>query len=352
MSITASNTPSEIFVDYEYGDLKEVIVGIPFMIFPDFSIACWAQEYLKILPEIDTKMAGELAERDSFETDKYAAMEEENRGLIAVLEKYGVKIWRPELLTRERIVANFGAEFLRLAGALQQYTRDPITVIGNNVIENTMGSLIRRADILGLRDLLKKRLAGANAIHAAMPGCDYAPALRDGIMDKNSFAALEGGDVIVLGKKILVGISQNRTTGSSEAGYQWLKNYLSPQGYEVEPVRLPENVMHLDIALSVPRPGLIMVCPDAFSDGVPEYFSGWNRIEVSMEEAGHMAVNGLPIDPDHYILGSNADFDSDRIKNALEAEGITVHVIPFGRHNEDGGSIRCSTHPLCRKLSR
>lgn len=53
-----------------------------------------------------------------------------------------------------------------------------------------------------------------------------------------------------------------------------------------------------------------------------------------------------PLDPDDYILGTNADEDGTTVRTGLEAHGISVHEIPFGNHTVDGGSIRCSTHPL------
>ncbi len=37
----------DVFVDYEYGDLKEVIVGVPFTLYPDLSVAKWATEALR-----------------------------------------------------------------------------------------------------------------------------------------------------------------------------------------------------------------------------------------------------------------------------------------------------------------
>ena len=37
----------EIFVDFEYGSLKEVIVGVPFAIYPDLEVARWAQEAIR-----------------------------------------------------------------------------------------------------------------------------------------------------------------------------------------------------------------------------------------------------------------------------------------------------------------
>ena len=342
----------EIFVDYEYGDLKEVIVGVPFIIYPDLTVAKWAEEVAKILPEDEAIKAFERSGKDSISLGKYDLMEKENAELISILETHGVTVRRPDVLTRERVAANFGEEYVRLAGVSQQYTRDPILVIGNNVIENAMGSLYRRCDILGLRRLFMERVAGSNARWVAMPGVDYALMLQAGQFDKTGFPVLEGGDVIVLGRKILVGTSLNRSTGSSELGFRWLKSYLEPQGYDVERVRLAEDILHLDVALSIPRPGLMVVCPEVFMDGVPSYFDGWKRIEVSREETRYLAANGLPLDQNHYIMGYNGHFDGRHIQEALEAEGIKVYRIFFGSHTEDGGSIRCSTHPLVRRMER
>ena len=43
-----------IFVDYEYGDLREVIVGRGVMRYPDVKQAAWAAEGLKVLPELQS----------------------------------------------------------------------------------------------------------------------------------------------------------------------------------------------------------------------------------------------------------------------------------------------------------
>lgn len=347
----AAGSVPEIFVDYEYGDLKEVVVGIPYGIYPDLDAVPWLQEAIKVLPESEAAKLRARSGQDTISLGKYDAMEQENLALIDVLKQYGVKVWRPEMLSRERVAGNFGEEYVLAAGAEQQYTRDPILVIGSNVIENTMGSLPRRADILGLCGLLLERVLGSNAAWVSMPVADYALMLGDGNYDKTLFPVLEGGDVIVLGKKILVGNSANRAFGSSELGYRWLKAYLAPQGYDVERVPLTEDILHLDVALSVPRPGLIIVCPEVMSEGVPAFFDGWQRIEVSREETRYLAANGLPINPNVYIMGYNDHFDGKRVQSELERAGIKVHSIFFGAHNEDGGSIRCSTHPFVRRLA-
>jgi N-dimethylarginine dimethylaminohydrolase len=344
--------PHKINVDYEYGTLKEVVVGVPYNIYPDLSVAKWAMETIKILPESEARKGMARSGKDSIEIGKFQVMEKENKELIAVLEKNGVKVWRPEILTKKRVEENYGSEFVRLAGVSQQYTRDPVIVIGNNVIENTMGSLYRRADILGLVNLLKNRVMDSNARWVSMPAIDYSLMFKGNDFDKTGFPVIEGGDVIVLGKNIFVGTSMNRSTGSSELGYLWLKKYLEPQGYDVERVRLPEDILHLDVALSVPRPGLIIVCPEVFIDGIPSYFKGWKRINISREETRYLAVNGLPIDKDRYIMGYNDNFNWKSLKKALEKNGITVYPVYFAAHNEDGGSIRCSTLPFIREVNK
>ena len=47
----APTADSDVYVDYEYGDLKEVVVGIPYGFYPDVNAVPWLQEALKVLPE-------------------------------------------------------------------------------------------------------------------------------------------------------------------------------------------------------------------------------------------------------------------------------------------------------------
>ncbi|PWR70421.1 hypothetical protein [Methanospirillum lacunae] len=344
------NKNQEVQVDFEYGTLKEVIVGIPNIIYPDITKAHWVKEALNILPEDEAQKIVANSYKDSKETGQYESMEKENQELISILQRHNIIIHRPDLVTKERAILNFGEDYLRLSGVSQQFTRDPFLVIGNHVIECSMGSLYRRCDILGLKNLFIERLIGSNAQWIAMPSLDYSRMIKGSDFDKTAFPVLEGGDVIVLGKKIFVGISQNKTTGSSILGYRWLKAYLEPFGYDVQQISLPETLLHLDVALSIPKRGVIIVCPEAFPDGVPSYFQDWKQITVTIDQARRLAANGLPLDENHYIIGYNDHFSGTVILEALEKEGITVYRIPFGNHNAVGGSIRCSTNPLVRVL--
>jgi len=124
---------------------------------------------------------------------------------------------------------------------------------------------------------------------------------------------------------------------------------LEPEGYTVERVRLREDFLHLDCCLSIPRKGLAIVCKEAFVDGLPQALQEWDLVETTVEAARLLACNGLPIDPDNFIIGYNDQEDGAALKAALEERGITVHMVYFASHNEDGGGVRCATHGLFRE---
>ena len=337
-----------IHVDYEYGDLHEVIVGRGVMRYPDVDRAPWAAEGLKVLPESEADKVRARSGRDSRDLDKYRLVEDECDALIDVLERFDVSVLRPDELTDEVVAANYGEEWL-VNGYIQTYSRDPMFVVGDNVIELAPSAPNRRAEQLGYRRLFAERLAGSGAKWYQMPLVDVTAVGGDDY-DKESFPALEGGDLLALGDLILAGTTTNPVVGSSGTGVTWLAAILEPQGFTVERVRIGEEFLHLDVCLSIPRDGLAIVCPDAFVDGPPSAIDGWDLIEVSAEQSRYLACNGLPIDADNYILGTNDHEDGTRVREGLESNGITVHEVPFGNHTEDGGSIRCSTHPLVRRL--
>jgi N-dimethylarginine dimethylaminohydrolase len=137
--------------------------------------------------------------------------------------------------------------------------------------------------------------------------------------------------------------------GSNEAGYQWLKNILGNQ-YKVNRVRLIESVLHLDCVLSVPRRGLAIICEEAFVDGLPKEIKNWDLIRVRLEDVKRLAVNGVPVNSRNYILSYNRHNDNRYIQAELEKRGIRVHRVFFGTHNGQGGSLRCATQPLKRKV--
>ncbi|MDD4838735.1 MAG: hypothetical protein PHX99_05990, partial [Synergistaceae bacterium] len=103
--LTAEASGPSVYVDYEYGDLKEVIVGLPYGMSPSLS-APWFENAMKILPpdeaEYARKTAGMLwtdmidPKTGKSETEM---LEEENLALINILNSLGVKVFRPKEIT-------------------------------------------------------------------------------------------------------------------------------------------------------------------------------------------------------------------------------------------------------------
>lgn len=345
---TAEAYEPPVYVDYEYGDLKEVIVGLPFGMTPSLS-APWFENAMKVLPpdeaEYARKTAGMLwtdmidPKTGKNETEK---LEEENLALIGILNSLGVKVYRPREITVDFIKENYGSDVLE-NGFSQDFPRDNMAVIGNNLIEFNLRTPLRKVDISGFREILLERCTKEGVRWFSMPHTELlAPPSPDTPL-------LEGGDVIVLGRTILVGNTLNPSVGSNEAGFRWLKNILG-SSYDVVRVPLREDVLHLDCVLSVPRRGLAIVCEEAFVDGLPDHIKGWDLIKVDIESVRRLTVNGIPVDGENYIMSFNEHNDNRYLQAELEKRNIKVHRVFFGTHNGQGGSLRCATQPVIRKI--
>jgi N-dimethylarginine dimethylaminohydrolase len=345
---TAEASGPAVYVDYEYGDLKEVIVGLPYGMSPSIS-APWFENAMKVLPpdeaEYARKTAGMLwtdmidPKTGKSETEM---LEEENLALIGILNSLGVKVYRPKEITVDFVKKNYGSDVL-LNGFSQDFPRDNMAVIGNTLIELNLRTPLRKVDISGFRELLLDKCTKDGVRWFSMPHTELlVPPLPDTPL-------LEGGDVIVLGRTILVGNTLNPSVGSNEAGFRWLKSVLG-SSYDVVRVPLREDVLHLDCVLSVPREGLAIVCEEAFVDGLPDHIKGWDLIKAGIESVQRLSVNGIPVDDKNYIMSFNEHNDNRYLQTELEKRNIRVHRVFFGTHNGQGGSLRCATQPLIRKL--
>lgn len=345
----AEASEPHVYVDYEYGDLKEVIVGLPYGMTPSLE-APWFENAMKVLPQDEADYARKTAgmlwtdmihpKTGKSETEM---LEEENLALISILNSLRVKVFRPKEITVDFIKKNYGSDVL-LNGFSQDFPRDNIAVIGNNLIELNLRTPLRKVDISGFRELLLDKCTKNGVRWFSMPHTELlAPPSPDTPL-------LEGGDVIVLGRTILVGNTRNPSVGSNEAGFRWLKNTLG-SSYDVVRVPLREDVLHLDCVLSVPREGLAIVCEEAFVDGLPDCIKNWDLVKVGIESVQRLAVNGIPVDSKNYIMSFNEHNDNRYLQSELEKRNIKVHRVFFGTHNGQGGSLRCATQPLIRKIN-
>jgi len=319
----------EISVHHEWGKLKEAIVGIgEDLIIPTYSeytSFIYDSKYIDMMKEYGGTKAVDLEPEQIKE-----AIKQINK-LAKVLEDRGVIVHRSHRLRPQE------KKYLEYVqkGSMSFFARDPILVIGNNVIETALKVPMRAKERYAIRPILRKRLKNSNANYVSMPV--VSPEFGEGGM------YLEGGDVLLNGHEIYVGNS-GRT--SNKAGIDWLQNFLGLK-YKVHEIKINPEFEHLDCVLSLPRPGLMVICKDAIKGKLPKSIRDWDAIEVSIPEAKKLGANLFVIDEKTCIV----DTQHHRIAEELRKRGQEVIEIPYGEVATWGGAFRCSHHPL-RRVSK
>lgn len=324
------NKTQPIYVESEFAPLRKVVLTQSELIFPE---GVDTQDY-SFLPEeiLDLYEGIDTTGKDYKEVfpERQRRWEQERENLKSVLEKYGVEVLRPRLLSPQE------KEINKEHGSSNFFARDPFFTVGNSVIEGSLRIFHRRNEILPIRDILISESYNNDAFYVSTPQPDISQGL-----DSDAGPFLEGGDVLVLGKTVYVG---NSGLASNHNGYLWLQSYLSHWNYTVIEVPLRKDVLHLDCALSLVREGLMIVCEEAFPNGIPEPLKNWDRISVPYRDLSYLAVNGLPVNEQVYITDPKFKY----IVGELQKRNIHVELVDFEISRSLGGSFRCSTQPLHR----
>jgi N-dimethylarginine dimethylaminohydrolase len=349
LSADEANTErTTIGVRYEWSPLREVIVGYPLLRLTNpFPPA--TRSWLKFPPEYQRlfkfwlkyyrgKTLEEIARDPNLPDPRlrqlYVAQVAQVDAVIALLEQQRIVVHQIPPLT-----ADEQAYLAHIDGnAIQLFPRDPVLVIGDRYFELPLMLPYRRRERFPIRRAIGRVLASANVPITSAPEPYPLPGNASGF---GPSAFLEGGDVLVFGRQLLVGISGN---ASNQAGVTWLKQQLGA-GYSIETVPLRPEFLHLDVALCTPRPGLAMVCRSAFVNGLPQFLRGWTLIEVSARDAlERLACNALVLDEQSLIVVDEPASIGDR----LEQAGQTVYRMPFDLITPLGGGFRCWHHPIRR----
>jgi glycine amidinotransferase len=283
---------------------------------------------------------GEQAGPPPFDQQKWEA---ERDAFRVVLEKYGVEVLRPRLFTAAEKEAGHATGYTNF------FVRDPWFTVGSFVIEGSLRFFHRRLETLPCREIFESRVYPADCIYVSVPqppaivGRGKPSALFPGLdIDRSPGPFIEGGDVLVWGKRIYVG---NSGLASSDRGIEWLRKLLAPHGYTVETVRLKANTLHLDCALGMVREGLMTVCDEVLPEDLPKSLRDWTRIAVTEPQALRLGTNGFPINPNVYVT----DPEFRGIGDQIEKHGVKVEYVDFPISRGFGGSFRCSTQPLWRE---
>ena len=166
---------------------------------------------------------------------------------------------------------------------------------------------------------------GAESRHGEVPSMAVALSGYRHCLTMDAPATLDGGDVIVLGKRVLVG----KTTRSNVAGIGALAELLAPFGYSVEGVPV-QGVLHLKSAATA----VDNVTVIAYPDHVDLAFLGATLLEAHPDEPQGANVVRLG----DALL---ADASAPRTIEMLEKLGysvVPVHVEEFAKAE---GAISC-----------
>jgi glycine amidinotransferase len=309
---------------HEWGKLREVVIGISpaedFVVFHEGSIR-WMP------PDVDDFCRKNAGRRlVDIDPDWALRCQRQVDALAEVVAREGVIVHRPQRL--EGIERTFLAPN---GEGMQLFARDAMIVVGEHAIDASLRLICRQRERYGLRPAIQKivqRGARWSTVPLGSPNCVDGP-------------FLEGGDTLLNGHQVYVGISG---CASDLAGADWLQALLGEK-YRVIPVAMKSSVLHLDCCLALVKPGLLIYCPEKLIDGLPMALRDWDKIAVSIEEANRLATNGLVLEEGRMIV----DSDNARVIGELRARGVDVIPLLFDGPIRVGGSMRCAHHPLLRE---
>ena len=312
-------------VHHEWGKLREVVIGIS----PAEDFVVFHDETMRWQTPAEAAFSRQHVGRRLIDIEPEWArrMEQQVDALADFVVRQGIAVHRPERL------AGVHRTFLAPNGeGMQLFPRDPMIVVGNHVIDSSLRMLCRQRERYGLRSIVLKAAHDRGAQWSSVPL--GSPTGVDGPF-------LEGGDTLLNGREVYVGMSG---CASDMAGIDWLQALLGPK-YRVIPVALKSNVLHLDCAMALVRSGLVVYCEEKLIDGLPTSLRSWDAIKVSVEEATLLATNGLILEDGRMIV----DADNTRVIDELRNRRMDVIPLPFDGPIRVGGGMRCAHHPLWRE---
>lgn len=243
----------------------------------------------------------------------------------AVFKKYGVTVYRPE------IIQNYN----------QIFTRDIGFVID---------------DVFVKSNILPDRERELDAIQYVIDQMNPAKVVRP-----PEEVHIEGGDVMLWGNYIFVGTYKGSdykdyiTARTNWQGVEYLRK-LFPNKIVKEfdlvksKIEARDNALHLDCCFQPVGEAKGIIYKRGFREEADymflvQLFGKENLFHIEREEMYHMYSNVFSIAPD--VVVSELKFT--RLNNWLRENGFTVEEIPYAEIAKQEGLLRCSTLPLIRE---
>ena len=254
------------------------------------------------------------------EKDMVNEMEEFN----AILEKYNVKVYRPEM------IENYN----------QIFTRDIGFVIDDTFVKS---------------NILPDRERELDAIHYIIDQIN-----PDKVVRPPEEVHIEGGDVMLWNDYIFIGTYKGSdykdyiTARTNTQGVDYIKALFPNKivkAFDLVKSKIEprDNALHLDCCFQPVGTNKGIIYKSGFREEADymflvNLFGKENLFHIEREEMYHMNSNVFSIAPD--VVVSEKNFT--RLNNWLRENGFTVEEIPYAEIAKQEGLLRCSTLPLIR----
>lgn len=242
----------------------------------------------------------------------------------AVLKKYQVTVYRPQLLEN----------------CNQIFTRDIGFVIDDLFVKS---------------NILPDREMELDAIQYIIDQMDPTKVVRP-----PEEVHIEGGDVMLWNDHIFIGTYKGSdysdfiTARTNAAGVQYIKD-LFPNKIVKEfdlvksKIEARDNALHLDCCFQSVGTDKGIIYKGGFRDEADynylvNLFGAENLFSITRDEMYHMNSNIFSIDTN--VVVSERNFT--RLNNWLRSNGFVVEEIPYAEISKQEGLLRCSTLPLIR----
>jgi len=248
----------------------------------------------------------------------------EMEGFAAVLKKYGVKVYRPEIIK----------------DCNQIFSRDIAFVIEDTLIK---------------ANILPDREEESQPIKYIVDQIDHFK-----IVHPPKEVHVEGGDVMPWNEYIFVGTytgsdySDYITARTNQAAIDFLSDLFPHKivkAFELKKSNTnpKENALHLDCCFQPVGKDKAILHKEGFLiaseyQWLKDYFGPENIFEITQEEMYEMNSNIFSISPT--VVVSDERFT--RLNEWLSDKGITVETIEYKEIAKQEGLLRCSTLPLIR----
>ncbi|MFZ2492460.1 MAG: arginine deiminase-related protein [Thermoanaerobaculia bacterium] len=227
----------------------------------------------------------------------------------AAREPIDIALARAQHAAYEEALRDLGCTVERIAPlpALPDsvFVEDTAIVLDELAIVTRPGAESRRAEVDSMADALATR---RSVVRIIAPG------------------TIDGGDVMVVGRRMFVGISSR----TNAAALDQLRGFVEPHGYEVIGVGV-RGVLHLKSAVTQVGPDLLLVNRDLLDSAA---FAGFTLIDVDPDEPH--ATNAL-------LIGDAVLFPSafERTRRRLADAGVRVVTVDASEVAKAEGALTC-----------